>query len=443
MKLIAFNVVLCLCLAACRSGPVNPQDGSGDAPWPELLDHTGIPTFASSGGPVFNAISELGDIFGKVAAFDEAGHPRLLDLLDMFAGQAAISKWYTAAGKLSVAYDYATRGHLDDITCPGGFYTALYYVLQLKDGGLLCAGPPCCSWIWMSKSCHCREKMCAWGDCDVDGIRTQNTLVCNLIVLLIIAGCRHVHTMMEQPRSSVMLCFEPMKRWFDVVHAVRTSTYMRPYGHSIAKPTVLWGTWPLLMKLRRSWSATVEARYMKVSLAAARKGKFWKALQIKFRRCEWAPGKSVSASATFYTTGKWVTGTSHLSASAAYTSGFAKAVYDLHMEGQSCPEASDSMTPYTAYMELAAKVGLAGPLGDLATNLNLGLKRLKPEQLPVKIKKDCKAAERAATKLAKTTASSSSTGKKRAKTLLPGQQTLTFRTTTGASSSSEPISFDL
>ena len=197
-----------------KSFSKNPFVCSLPADPPLIYSATRKPTIAYCGRPVFNALSKLTEVFARVVTFDkENPHGRQLHCLDLFAGEAEVSKAYRRAGLNSLAMDYRLNGARNDVTCEEGFYATLLALLSVRYTGLLFAGPPCSSWVFMSSSLHCRHSGCPYGDTDEVKYRIQNILLTNLIVLMLVAVVRGVFVVVEQPSSSIMPRYPLMMKW--------------------------------------------------------------------------------------------------------------------------------------------------------------------------------------------------------------------------------------
>ena len=188
-------------------------------------------------------------------------------------------------------------------------------------------GPPCSSWVFMNVANHCRDKACPWGDTDEEFVRVQSTLASNLVVLLLVATCRRVWTVVEQPSTSLMVYFEVMRQWSMWAKVSYCSTWMRIFGAVLPKAAVLWGTLPTLQKLRRTWTRAVEKKLLRLSLAAARKSKYL--VKVKAQCAHARRGRRSLSTTSIYTktTENWVSG-QRLQGTAAYPPGFALALID-------------------------------------------------------------------------------------------------------------------
>ena len=198
----------------------------------------------------FEAQDFPGLIANVVLEFNSDGRRRDLTCLDLFAGSGAVSKAFSESGHSTVSYDIVIDPSCD-FTSKKGFLNAVLLVLRLESGGLIMAGPPCSLWIFLSSSVHRRSDDCPEGDTSNRKVRMSNLIVRNLAVLLAIADSRGVFWIIEQPHSSSMWKYPPLKQYLDKCNAQRCFTCMGCFGHDLLKPTVLWGTLPSLEKLSR------------------------------------------------------------------------------------------------------------------------------------------------------------------------------------------------
>lgn len=92
----------------------------------------------------------------------------------------------------------------DDMLSVPGFLRALRLVLRLKVGGLLWAGTPCSSWTFLNRGTSGRSSERPLGNEQVPSVRLANEIVSKVVLLLIMAACRHAAWTTEQPISSLM-----------------------------------------------------------------------------------------------------------------------------------------------------------------------------------------------------------------------------------------------
>ena len=371
------------------------------------------PTLSHSGSPIFNAMDHLSRIIAAVHSFDASGCPRELDCVDFFSGMGAITNQFLKAGRRAAAYDVLTDRVRHDLTSETGFWHALGLVCGLRVHGLLCAGPPCSLWVFMSTSQHCREPDCAWGDTEDPSIRAANILVCNLVILLALAVARDVFTLLEQPLSSKMLRFEPMRRWIQWSKATVQHTYLRAFGHWLPKPTRLWGTLPDIHKFGREWSPRIEKKMILQSILVAAESPFTRrwlkkrglvvnTSQSKLMRKIEKMKKSKSAISgsglAHNDNGKWVTGSPALAQSAAYPEGFGLAILKMWLCTVSSAPASAAES--TDYEKIFSEMGWSAGFCKLASMINTGAVTVDDSMMPLISKKRARKARPAPKKKA-------------------------------------------
>lgn len=168
---------------------------------------------------------------------------------DLFSGEAAINRAFGEANLKS-----------------GGFLRSIQLLLRLERGGLATAGPPCGSFIFLNMGTSGRSKARPLGG-KYQYVKRANTIVCRLVLLLLLGFVRCTISLVEQPSSTLMLCF-PYIRWFAKLVAlfynwIEARFPMAVYGHSNAKPTVTFGTAPWGYRLQKKMSKSVKKRIRK------------------------------------------------------------------------------------------------------------------------------------------------------------------------------------
>ncbi len=196
--------------------------------------------------------SLLSALFGASCCPEE----RDLDFVEVFAGEQSISKGLRLLGMRGLSMD--GRISVDhDVLTPVGFLALLRGVMRLRPGGLLWAAPPCSTWIFLSRHSTMRHVDVA-GNPDSFYVRSQNALVCRLLVLCALCIKRGVFWVIEQPVSTIMFEYAPFKRFLQR-HAPLIKTarlHMGAFGLLAEKQTVLLGTAPHVEQLTRAMSTT-------------------------------------------------------------------------------------------------------------------------------------------------------------------------------------------
>lgn len=85
---------------------------------------------------------------------------RDLDFIEVFAGEAAVSKALRAMGYFGATMDLR-RDSLHNVLQPIGMLTLLALVMRLRPQGLLWLAPVCSTWVFMSRGSTGRRDLCA------------------------------------------------------------------------------------------------------------------------------------------------------------------------------------------------------------------------------------------------------------------------------------------
>ena len=175
---------------------------------------------------------------------------RDIDLVEVCAGRARVTCWARHAELQAVAIDRAYGEHLD-ICTEEGFAIVILVVLRIKPNGLMLASPQCSSWIWINKHIHKRKRDNVLGDRSIPSVVDGNTLNQRVALLAGICSLNGVHWMIEQPGQTQFFQTACMTSVIEKTNAKRVWTWLRAFGHPSPKPTLLYGTAPLMSALRR------------------------------------------------------------------------------------------------------------------------------------------------------------------------------------------------
>ena len=176
---------------------------------------------------------------------------RCVHFFDLFAGVGEASKAFQAKNYEVRSFDLEEG---DDMVSREGFFKALDIVLSMEEGGLILLGPPCSLWVFFSSPFHKRTALNADGDLSKPAVRSANTLVRNVCLLLCIGHWRSLYFILEQPSSSRMHNFRWISWLCQALSLRRVFTWMRCFGHEIPKPTYLLSNLTSAARLRRVWS---------------------------------------------------------------------------------------------------------------------------------------------------------------------------------------------
>ena len=83
-----------------------------------------------------------------------------------------------------------------------GFLKCLLNTLRLRPDGLLAAGVPCSSFVWVNLATSLRNLGNVFGDESRGYVKEANQIACRAALLFLVAIVRCVQWSVEQPRSS-------------------------------------------------------------------------------------------------------------------------------------------------------------------------------------------------------------------------------------------------
>ena len=148
--------------------------------------------------------------------------PRDLDVVELFAGVAAITRAARNAGYQAEAYDKNrvlgqtdddTDSKCEDITTEKGFLRAVSLVMRIKMAGLLFMAPVCGSWVYLNISRTKRALENQWyGDVMYEPVRQGNAMAMACAFLAELAKKRRVQVVAENPPGSSLWKFRPWAR---------------------------------------------------------------------------------------------------------------------------------------------------------------------------------------------------------------------------------------
>ena len=183
------------------------------------------------------------------------GIHRDLDALELFAGRGEVSIALT-----DVSFQVETIDALDgraesNILSFRGLCNIVRLLLRIRIGGLLWLAPPCATWVYMSSSWHQRSPENRFrGNRRWLDIRESNSMAVLVAALISLATWRQVSLIMEQPSSSTLFQYGPVRQALRAVQAGSLVTYLRSFckDFPIVKPLKLAFTCPWAVHLARN-----------------------------------------------------------------------------------------------------------------------------------------------------------------------------------------------
>ena len=100
--------------------------------------------------------------------------------------------------------------YMDLLTGPG-FLKAVALTLRLKEQGLLFAGLPCGSFVFISTGTHRRSRARPWGEEHREFVQQGNCLGSRFALLICIAVVRRAVYLIENPQCSILFWLPPLK----------------------------------------------------------------------------------------------------------------------------------------------------------------------------------------------------------------------------------------
>ena len=191
-----------------------------------------------------------------------AGAESDLDVVELFAGEAEVSKSCEACDLKVVAVD-ALHGTAEaNLQTLRGVRYAISMILRLKAGALLWLAPPCSGWVFLSSSCHKRNSSNDYrGNRRNPGVAADNSLAHVVAALCRLASWWGITFILEQPADSVLFNFGCVKKALNMCGAIFTRTFAQAFDPSfpIRKPFRLAATavWASSLRRNKPWTSTV------------------------------------------------------------------------------------------------------------------------------------------------------------------------------------------
>ena len=145
-------------------------------------------------------------------------------------------------------WDDIDKGKDWDFVSTIGFLQAIKHTLRIMPSGVLHGGVPCSSFIFMSRGTSKRSRCWPAGNTKEPTVALANTITSRFSLLILIALARSVWWTVEQPLSSLMAAYAPMRHAMEVTASFLSlnyvSTSMGMFGAFSVKPSQIWGSLP-------------------------------------------------------------------------------------------------------------------------------------------------------------------------------------------------------
>lgn len=246
------------------------------------------------------------------------GTSRMNFCVDIFAGEKAITKSFREKQLVAKSFELLDDPCLQNILGPEGFFNLTNESRQLVAHGIFAGGPPCKSWVFMSRSKSQRSTAFPLGNLKRQFVAEGNVVVSRVCMLSLMVMAIDGDIMIEQPISSIMDYHPKFQHMFSLQSSQYFSIYrihvwMGNFGSQTPKSSVLWCSSSAMAELSSPLDRSLEFDTEGV-----------------YRRYQDAHGE-------------WrVTGQSGLRGTQVYTSAFADAVRAIVIENTSVIEVDDS-----------------------------------------------------------------------------------------------------
>ena len=230
-----------LCPAPCCIGVrMSSSSGlpcAGSAPLPAIA------TPAHHAASDYQAMPDmLVDVLLRMEDYiTENGIPTLA-AADIFSGRGHLTAAFESFGMRPETYDVATGGGAHDILTDQGLGNALFLIARVEPGGLVWFGPPCSSWVWISRRHSRRSRDDVAGDRSSAWVNKANMVAQRVSELARVCAARHVRYVIEQPRSSLLFLYPQVAEALRGTRADRVSLELGRAGSPTPKPIILVGT---------------------------------------------------------------------------------------------------------------------------------------------------------------------------------------------------------
>ena len=196
-------------------------------------------------------------IFHMIQHMEDAG-VEPLKCADIFSGTGNMAAAFGAFGMLSSTFEKQNDPEGQDVTTDKGMGILLYMIARVEPGGIVWLGPPCSSWVWLSRSTTKRSASKVEGDTTVPSVAEANAIANIVADIMRVCHALGVFYVVEQPRTSLLFDYSPMRSALDETTALHVALNLGQAGATSQKPLTLWGTAPWL----RSLAGTIRRRPM-------------------------------------------------------------------------------------------------------------------------------------------------------------------------------------
>ena len=174
----------------------------------------------------------------------EAARAPKIHGVDGFGGAAGMCRAMLAKHWRCEYFDIKSDPIKNDCLHPAGLRHWILLMLRCAPGALIILGPPCSFWIWLTRSVSGRSQSNPAGDTTSAWVRQGNAIGKFVANTLQLAHHLKLFYFVEQPASSLLGEFEPMKASLKATGAFNVRWQMGAFGASSTKPQIGWTNAP-------------------------------------------------------------------------------------------------------------------------------------------------------------------------------------------------------
>ena len=204
-----------------------------------------------------------------------------LHMVDVFAGAGGLRRAMEEKELRAFAFDVTVDSE-HNILADGGLAVLLESIVRVLPGGLVWLGPPCSSWVWLSRAVTQRSFTNPGGDETRADVRVANRIAEVVAKITQVCDACGVYWVIEQPSTSLLWQYAPIHNILQKSTVRRVSVELGRVGAQSLKPLVLYGTAPWLVEFARD----VRARPRPLALArlCRRRGRWVAGITGSLRR---------------------------------------------------------------------------------------------------------------------------------------------------------------
>lgn len=169
-----------------------------------------------------------------------------LGAVSAFDGCGSLSRALNDHGIAASGYDMANDNIYENCLTLEGVQFFLMMLVRVAAGGVVWLGPPCCSWIWLTRSKSKRTGDHPEGNIEDKWVQQHNCIAEFVAKVIVTCHQRGIYWVIEQPLSSVLFRFGPIAEAIASTGGRSVSVRLGDFGAETTKPLRLVGTAPWL-----------------------------------------------------------------------------------------------------------------------------------------------------------------------------------------------------